>query len=177
MTCSCLRDAVYSSYSPPHTDAVARRQLDTAAATCRCASCDRAGQVAALDRVLHADVARVVLAIDERRAVARRWMSANSRSGTCCPPGVATRMLPIASGVSRILRLQPDDEIERPLALHHLRRRTAADRGLDQAVDVGDVEAVARDLGAVDRRSSGSAGRAPGRASRRRCPRTCSSTA
>ena len=28
-------------------------------------------------------------------------MSASSLSGTCCPPGVATRMLPIASGVCR----------------------------------------------------------------------------
>ena len=33
------------------------------------------------------------------------------------------------------------------LALHHLRRGGAADRRLDQPVDVGDVQAVARDLG------------------------------
>ena len=60
--------------------------------------------------------------------------------------------------------LQPHDEIERPLALDHLRRRRAADRGLDQRVDVGDVQAVAGDLARGPARSSGSAARARARA-------------
>ena len=47
--------------------------------------------------------------------------------------------------------LQPDHQVEELLALHHLGRGDAADRRLDQAVDVGDVEAVARDPGAIDR--------------------------
>ena len=44
-------------------------------------------------------------------------------------------MLPISSGVCAILRLKPDDEIERSLALHDLRRRVATDRRLDEPVD------------------------------------------
>ena len=77
-------------------------------------------------------------------------MSANSFSGICWPPGVATRMLPIASGLSRYCCSKPHDEVELLLLLHHLGGDVAADGGLDQAVDVGDVEAVAGDLGAVD---------------------------
>ena len=61
-------------------------------------------------------------------------------------------MLPISSGVVAILLLQAYDEIELLLALHHLRRHVAADGGLDERVDVGDIEAVARDL-AHDRSS------------------------
>ena len=68
------------------------------------------------------------------------WMSASSFSGICWPPGVATRMLPISSGVSPELRLEAHDEVEELLALHDLRRGGAADRRLDQAVDVGDVQ-------------------------------------
>ena len=78
-------------------------------------------------------------------------MSASSLSGICWPPGVATRMLPISSGSSRYCSLEADDEVELLLLLHHLGRDVAADRGLDQAVDVGDVEAVAGDLRAIDR--------------------------
>ena len=52
--------------------------------------------------------------------------------------------------VVAVLLFQADDEIELLFALHHLRGHVAADGGLDQAVDVGDVQAVAGDLGAVD---------------------------
>ena len=76
-------------------------------------------------------------------------MSANWLSGRCWLSGVATRMFLIASMFCRIRLLQPDDEIERSLALDHLRRRRAADGGLDQRVDVGDVQPVARDLRAI----------------------------
>ena len=71
----------------------------------------------------------------------------------CWPPGVATRMLPICYRVVAILRLEPDDEIELLLLLHDLGRDVAADGGLDQAVDVVDVDPVARDLVAIDLRS------------------------
>ena len=80
-------------------------------------------------------------------------MVASSRSGTCAPAGVATRMLPICSGVWRNSGLQPHDEIEGALALHDLRGGAAADGGLDEPIHVGDVDAVPRDLVAVDRRS------------------------
>ena len=46
--------------------------------------------------------------------------------------------------------LEADDEIELLFLLHHLGGDVAADGGLDQRVDVGDVQAVARDRGAVD---------------------------
>ena len=49
-----------------------------------------------------------------------------------------------------ILRLQAHDEIERALALHDLRRRRAADRGLDQAVDRVGAQPVPRHLRAID---------------------------
>jgi len=71
-------------------------------------------------------------------------MSASSLSGICCPPGDLLRRL-------TVLRLEPDDEVEEPLPLHDLRRRRPADRGLEEGVDVGDVEAIARDLLAVGR--------------------------
>ena len=78
------------------------------------------------------------------------WMSANSLSGICCPAGVATRILPISSGLSRYWLLEAHDEIELLFLLHHLGGDVAADGGLNQAVDVGDIQAVAGDLGAVD---------------------------
>ena len=59
-------------------------------------------------------------------------------------------MLPIASGLSRYCPVEPHDEVELLLLLDHLGRDVAADGGLDQAVDVVDVDAVARDLGAID---------------------------
>ena len=61
---------------------------------------DRAGKVAALHRELHADIARIVLAIDEGGAVGH-LISASSFSGICWPAGVVTGMLPISSGLSR----------------------------------------------------------------------------
>ena len=48
------------------------------------------------------------------------------------------------------LRFQAHHQVELLFALHHLRRGSPADGGLDQAVDVGDVQAVAGDFGAVD---------------------------
>ena len=90
------------------------------------------------------------------------WMSANWLSGRCWPSGVAIRMFLIASMFCAERLLQADDEIEGPLALDHLRRRRAAHRGLDQRVDVADVQAVPRDLRAVGLDRSGSAVRARG---------------
>jgi hypothetical protein len=49
-----------------------------------------------------------------------------------------------------VLLIEADDEIELLFLLHHFGGDIAADGGLDQRVDVVDVEAVARDLGAVD---------------------------
>jgi len=48
------------------------------------------------------------------------------------------------------LLLQPHDEIELLFLLHHLGGGIAADGGLDQGIDVGNIQAVARDPRAVD---------------------------
>ena len=77
-------------------------------------------------------------------------MSANSLSGICWPAGVATRILPISSRIVPVLLLEAHDEIELLFLLHHLGGDVAADGRLDQAVDVGDVQSVTGDLGAVD---------------------------
>ena len=77
-------------------------------------------------------------------------MAASSRNGTWLPDGVATRMLPMASGVSRKLRRQAHHEVEQLLALHDLRGGTAADGRFDDAVDRLGAEAVPRDLRAID---------------------------
>ena len=60
-------------------------------------------------------------------------------------------MLPISLGVVAVLLVEAHDEVELLFLLHHLRRHIPADGGLDQAVDVIDVQAVAGDAGAVDR--------------------------
>ena len=77
-------------------------------------------------------------------------MSASSFSGICWPPGRGHEDVADRVRVVAILRLEPDDEVELLLLLHDLRRDVAADGGLDEAVDVGDVDPVARDLGAID---------------------------
>ena len=59
-------------------------------------------------------------------------------------------MLPISLRIVAELPIEPHDEIELLFALHHLRRDIAADRGFDQAVDVGYIQPVAGDLGAID---------------------------
>ena len=77
-------------------------------------------------------------------------MSASSFKGICCPAGVATRMLPICHGIVAILPLQPNDEIKLFFLLDDLCGDIAADRGLDQAVNVVDVDSVASNRGPID---------------------------
>ena len=57
----------------------------------------------------------------------------------------------IADGVlaRAVLRLHAHHQVEQLLALDDLRGRLSAHRGLDHALDVGDVDAVARDFFAV----------------------------
>ncbi len=110
---------------------------------------DGAGEIAAFDGELHADVARIVLAINKRRAVGdldvgefaqRNFLPAGRNDGN-----VADLV-----GIVAVFAFETHDEVELLFLLHDLRRHVAADGGLDQRVDVGDVDAVARDLGAVD---------------------------
>ena len=91
-------------------------------------------------------------------------MVASSRSGTCAPAGVGDEDVADLLRRLAILRLEPNDEIERALTLHDLRGRGAAHGRFDQAVHVGDVDAIARDLVAIDVDGEDSAVRAPARA-------------
>ena len=77
-------------------------------------------------------------------------MVASSESGICWPFGVGTSRLPISLRVRAVLRLHADDEVEKFFALDDLRRGLAANCGLDDHSDVGDIDSVARDFGAVD---------------------------
>ena len=106
---------------------------------------DGTREIASFDGILHADVARVVLAIDERRAVGdfdvRDFTQRNLLP-------VRRREQDVADLLRRraVLRLQAHDEIERALALHDLRCRRAADRRFDQAIHRVGAQAVARQL-------------------------------
>ena len=77
---------------------------------------------------------------DRRQLAHRDLLAAGSRD-----EDVADRL-----GVSRYCGCEPHNEIEQLLALDDLRRRRPADRGLDQRVDVRDIDAVPGDLLAVD---------------------------
>ncbi len=49
-----------------------------------------------------------------------------------------------------IFALEPHDQVKLLFLLHHLGGHVAADGGLDQAVDIRDVESVARDFRPID---------------------------
>ncbi len=59
-------------------------------------------------------------------------------------------MFRISSGIVAVLLLEAHDQVELLFALHHLGRHIAADGRLDQAVDVGDVQPIPGNPGAVD---------------------------
>ncbi len=53
-------------------------------------------------------------------------------------------------GSVAILAVETNDQVELPLTLNDLCRDVAADRGLNQPVDVRDVQSVPGDLRAID---------------------------
>ena len=98
---------------------------------------------------MHPDIARIVLAIDEGRAVLdldicefleRDLLSA--RRGDRNVRDLLRRV--------PVLFLEAHDEIELLFLLHHFCRNISPDGGLDQGVDVVDIETVAGNLGAID---------------------------
>ena len=109
----------------------------------------RAGQIASLHRELHPDVARIVLAVDERGAVGhldvREFLERNLLSAGRGHQDIADllRIVPV-------LAFEAHDEIELLFFLHHLGGHVPADGGLNQGIDVGDVQTVTGDPGAVD---------------------------
>ena len=78
------------------------------------------------------------------------WMFASSLKRNLLAGGRADEQVADLLGVLAELRLHADDEVEQLLALNDLGGRLAADGGLNDRFDVGDVDAVARDLVAID---------------------------
>ena len=108
----------------------------------------RARQVAPLDAELHADVARIIFAIDERCAVALMDVG-QLGDRHLLAGGSGHQQIADRARAGAVLGLHAHDQIEQLLALNHLRGRLSAHAGLDHALDVGHVDAVARDLFAV----------------------------
>ena len=96
------------------------------------------------DRELHADVARIVLAVDERGAVGHldvgEFLERDLLPAGCRDQDVADLL-----GRVPVVAVEADHEIELLFLLHHLGGHVAADGGGDQGVDVVDVQAIAGD--------------------------------
>src|SRR5579875_3333402 len=106
------------------------------------------GQVAALNAVLYADVAGVILAVDESRAVA----DANIRDLTernLLPSGICHEEVGDLPFAAAKLRFRPYDQVKLLFPLNHLRDSLSSDRGLDHCLNIADVNAVARALRTV----------------------------
>ena len=76
-------------------------------------------------------------------------MVASSERGICWPAGAGTSRLPISRASERILGIHAHNEIEKFFALNHLGGGLAADGGLHDGFDIGDVDAIAGDFCAV----------------------------
>ena len=107
-----------------------------------------ARQVAPLDAELHADVPRIIFAIDERRAVSLMDVG-KLGDGHLLPGGRRHQQVADLLRARAIFGLHAHDQVKQPLALNDLRRGLSAYAGLDDALDVGHVDAVARDFFAV----------------------------
>src|SRR5262249_7830213 len=98
---------------------------------------------------LHADIARVVLAIDEGGTVdhlnVRELLERNLLPAGGCNENIADFVRVVA-----VLLIEAHDQIELLLSLFNLRRHVPTNGRLNERVDIGDVDAVARDLGTVD---------------------------
>ena len=79
------------------------------------------------------------------------WMSANSFSGICWPAGRGHQDVADLLGVVAVLLLQAHDEVELLFPCTTWVATSPPMAVCDQPVDVGDIQAVARDLGAIDR--------------------------
>ncbi len=76
-------------------------------------------------------------------------MLASSEIGTCWPGRRGHQQIADLPRAGAVLRLHAHDEVKQLLALNHLRRGLSAHSGLDHALDVGYIDAVARDFFAV----------------------------
>ena len=106
-------------------------------------------EIATLDAVLHADVARVVLAVNEGCAAGLVDVGELAqRDLLSC--GRADQQIANLAGVLTELRLHAHDKVEELLTLNHLRCGLTSDGSLYDRFDVSDVDTVACDFIAVD---------------------------
>ncbi len=112
------------------------------------AGVDDAFEVAALHGKLDADVARVVFAIDEGCAGAF-FDGGELGERDLLAGGSGDEEIADVAGAGAELRLHADDEVEEFFALDDLGGGLAADGGLHNGSDVVDIDAIARDFGAV----------------------------
>src|ERR1700690_2160509 len=109
----------------------------------------RTGQIASFNRELNSDVARIVLAINERGAarypdvcelLERNLLSAGRRH-----EDVADLLRAVA-----VLALEANDQIELFLFLYYAGGDVSADRCLNQRIDVSDVQTITGNPRTVD---------------------------
>ena len=105
-------------------------------------------QIAPLDAVLHSDVARIIFAINKRRAVSLRD-GGKLAERNLLSIRRADQQIADLVGAAAELRLHADDQIEQLFALNDLRGGLSADGGRDHGFHVGDVDSVAGDLVAI----------------------------
>src|SRR5690242_14536423 len=109
---------------------------------------DSAFQVAALDGKLNANVAGIVLAIDEGCAGAFLNGGELGERDLLAGRGGNEEIADVV-GAGAVLRLHADHQVEKFFALNDLRSSLSADGGLHDGFDVRDVDAIAGDFGAV----------------------------
>src|SRR5580692_149172 len=109
---------------------------------------DDAFEIPSLNRKLDANVARIVFAIDERRA---RGFLQRGEFGkwNLLPGGGGDEQIADSAGVGTEFRVCAHDKVEQFFALNHLSGGLSTDRGLHDRLHVGNVDAIPRDFGAV----------------------------
>ncbi len=105
-------------------------------------------QVAAFDAVLHADIARVVFAINKRCAVALADVGQLAQRNLLSIRRADQQIADLVRAAAE-LRLHAHHQIEQLLALDDLGHRLSADRRRDHGFHIGNVDSVARNLVAV----------------------------
>src|SRR5579863_1759754 len=106
-------------------------------------------QITSLHAVLHADIAGVVFAIDERRA-ASLADTGELAQGNLLSVWSPNQQIPDLMRTAPELRLHAHHKIEQLLTLNHLSDRLSAYRGGNHGLHIRDVDPVPRDLVAID---------------------------
>ena len=114
---------------------------------------DRAAEIAAADAELDRNEALAALAIDERRAGIERDIGKLAERNVAASARRRLKgNLDVADGVDAVavVGIEPDGQIELPVALQNGRRGGPAKCGLHHGVDITGVETVARRFFAID---------------------------